>query len=138
MNAVECTVVDVEDLRPDEVVALYDSVGWSAYTKRPDVLMAALAGSTAILAAREDNLLIGLARVVSDGASICYLQDIIVHPEHQRRGIGRELVRRILEPYAEVRQKVLLTDDDAAQREFYESLGFQLVQDPLRAFARFD
>lgn len=135
---IEYSDVDGRDLAADEVIALYDAVGWSAYTKRPDTLLSAIAGSTAVVVARDGGALVGLARIVSDGASICYLQDLLVHPDQQRSGVGRELVRRILEPYGHVRQKVVLTDDDPGQRSFYESLGFELVADPLRAFVRFD
>lgn len=136
-------MVEYDEVRGDlldapQVLALYDAVGWSAYTGNPETLTAALSGSTAVVVARVDGQLVGLARIVSDGASVCYLQDLLVHPDHQRSGIGRELVTRLLEPYGHVRQKVLLTDDDPGQRNFYESLGFALVADPLRAFVRFD
>ena len=84
----------------------------------------------------------GLARVISDGASVCYLQDVLVHPDEQRNGTGRQLVLAALEPYAGVRQKVLLTDDEPGQRAFYESLGYTEVHEhadgSLRAFVRFD
>jgi GNAT superfamily N-acetyltransferase len=135
---VDIAEVEGDALDSREVLALYGAVGWSAYTAKPETLMAALAGSGAVVVARADGILVGLARVVSDGASICYLQDVLVHPDHQRTGLGRALVRRVLEPFAHVRQKVLLTDDEPAQRDFYESLGFTLVADPLRAFVRFD
>ena len=49
-----------------------------------------------------------------------YLQDILVRPEHQRTGVGRQLLAVCLERYSHVRQKVLLTDDEAQER-FYES-----------------
>ncbi|MCU1439482.1 MAG: family N-acetyltransferase [Rhodoglobus sp.] len=45
---------------------------------------------------------------------------------------------RALAPCENVRQKVLLTDDEPGQKAFYESLGYQQVSDPLRAFVRFD
>ena len=126
----------------DEVVALYRSVGWSAYADHPQHLHAALAGSAYVVVARREDRLVGLARVISDGASICYLQDVLVHPDEQRTGIGRELVLAVLEPYSGVRQKVLVTDDEPAQRAFYESLGYREVRDygdgTLRAFVRFD
>lgn len=129
-------------LAADEVLALYDSVGWSAYTRDPERLVAALAGSSRVVAARQSGRLVGLARVVTDGATICYLQDVLVDPGHQRSGLGRALVERALEPYGAVRQKVLLTDDDPGQRAFYESLGFREVRDvaeaALRAFVRLD
>ena len=51
-------------------------------------------------------------------------QDILVCPDHQRQGVGRELFQRVFAPFQNVRQKVLMTDNDEAQIAFYESLGF--------------
>lgn len=123
----------------EEALTLYDAVGWSAYTKDPARLASAISASFAVTTAREDGQLIGLARLVGDGLTIVYLQDILVSPQHQRRGIGRELLQQALAPYQEVRQKVLLTDDEPSQRAFYESVGFTEVGDfepPLRAFVQ--
>jgi GNAT superfamily N-acetyltransferase len=126
----------------EELVALYRAVGWTAYTDDPDTLVRAVAGSSFVVTARRAGVLVGLARVVSDDATICYLQDILVAPDAQRAGIGARLVGTVLRRYASVRQKVLLTDDDPGQRAFYESLGYVEIRDvtraPLRAFVRFD
>jgi GNAT superfamily N-acetyltransferase len=136
-------VISADD-RPgrEELVELYDAVGWTAYTTDPDVLLAAVDGSTRVVTARYGDDLLGLARVVSDGASIAYLQDVLVRPELQREGVGRQLVQAALEPFAHVRQKVLLTDDEPGQRSFYESLGYTELRDHgdgrLRAFVRFE
>jgi GNAT superfamily N-acetyltransferase len=139
---VEVTPVTWADLKESELVALYSAVGWSAYTADPATLGAAVRGSSFVVAARDGDRLVGLARVVSDDASICYLQDLLVEPEHQREGIGRRLVQAVLDRYPHVRQKVLVTDDDPAQRAFYEALGYREVRDhgngSLRAFVRFD
>lgn len=126
-----------------ELLALYDAVEWGAYTRAPDTLVAAVANSSIVVTARdEDGALIGLARGLSDDASVFYLQDVLVHPDHQRRGIGRRLLTVCLERYGHVRQKVLLTDDDEAQRRFYESLGYvrttDITEARLNAYVRFD
>lgn len=126
----------------EALVQLYEAVGWSAYTKDPAQLKRAAAGSSLLISAWEKRELLGLARVISDGETIAYLQDILVHPDHQRRGIGRELFIRAITPFAHVRQKVLITDDEPGQRAFYESLGFTETRDVrgagLRTFIRFD
>ena len=127
------------DLDMSKVVDLYTSVGWTAYTNRPELLPVALAGSSHIVVAQLDAALVGLARVISDAASIAYLQDVLVHPAFQRRGIGAALVRAVLRPYEHVRQKVLLTDDEPAQRAFYTTLGWRSIDEThpsLRAFVR--
>ena len=134
--------VKAEDLQLTEVTELYRAVEWFAYSNDPDQLVRALEGSTTIVAAREGQTLVGLARVISDGASICYLQDILVRPSHHRRGIGRALAERALEEYSHVRQKVLITDGEPKQNWFYESLGYiqteEFLGGSIRAFVRFD
>lgn len=125
-----------------DVLALYNAVEWLAYTKDPDTLQKALEGSSTLVAARDGQILVGLARVISDGASICYLQDILVLPSHHRRGLGRALAERALEGYSHVRQKVLITDGEPKQKAFYEALGYTQTDEfpggSIRAFVRFD
>ena len=79
----------------DETRMLYDSVGWAAYTDDLDALIRGLENSAVVVTARSGGKLIGLARIVSDRATIAYLQDILVDPGHQRRGIASELLRHV-------------------------------------------
>ena len=126
------------------VLDLYAAVGWTAYTKAPEVLQRALGGSSTVVIETDTETpgierVLGLARVISDGATICYLQDVLVHPSARRTGLGSRLVTSALAPYAAVRQKVLLTDDEVGQKAFYEALGYSSIEGTtLRAFTRFD
>ncbi|WP_104179818.1 GNAT family N-acetyltransferase [Arthrobacter sp. B0490] len=135
-------VVNAQDLALSDVLTLYNAVEWFAYTKDPGSLQKALKGSSTLVAARDGQMLVGLARVISDGASICYLQDILVRPSHHRRGLGRALAERALEQYPHVRQKVLITDDEPKQKAFYEALGYTQADEfaggSIRAFVKFD
>jgi GNAT superfamily N-acetyltransferase len=77
----------------------------------------------------DDGGLLGLARTVSDGESICYVQDILVQPDAQRRGVGRLLVQEILERYRHCMFVALSTDaadveDALRSHPFYRSMGF--------------
>lgn len=118
---------------------LYRSVDWSTYLA-PGRLDACLDGSLWFEAAWAvpTNLqapagggaepeVVGLIRVVGDDASIAYVQDLLVKPEYQRRGIATRLMRDALKRFTHVRQFVLLTDDTAVSRAFYESLGLAQV-----------
>ncbi|AUZ34997.1 GNAT family N-acetyltransferase [Arthrobacter sp. PGP41] len=135
-------VVKAQDLPLSEVLELYRAVDWLAYTEDPDNLVRALKGSSTLVAAHDGQTLVGLVRVISDGASICYLQDILVRPSHHRRGIGRALAERALGEYPNVRQKVLITDNEPKQKAFYEALGYTQAEEfqggLVRAFIRFD
>jgi GNAT superfamily N-acetyltransferase len=138
----DLTVEPTTDVALDELTDLYASVGWTAYTAAPEVLHTAVTGSSFVVVARRGGHLVGLARALSDDATVCYLQDVLVRPSEQRTGVGRALVTAVLDRYAAVRQKVLLTDDEPGQRAFYESLGYAEIRDlgpgTLRAFVRFD
>lgn len=109
----------------EELVALYNSVGWSAYTDDPNLLALAVANSTYVVTARSDEALVGLARGVSDGVSIFYLQDVLVRPEYQGQGMGRQLIEMSLAKHSHVRQTVLMTDADKHIHDLYRSVGFK-------------
>ena len=130
------------ELPLDQLVDLYNSVGWLAYTteEQKPKLQEAIRNSTYVVTMWSGEKMVGLARCISDDVSICYLQDILIHPEHQRHGIGRKLLLNCLERFAHVRMQVLLTDDEVHQKKFYESLGYKNTKDlrkiPLNAFVK--
>ena len=120
----EIRVSSESPIDQDELRELYSSVGWGAYTADIPALHKAIANSDHVVTARSGDLLIGLARVLSDDVSIAYLQDILVRPDYQHQGIGSRLLQECLDRYAHVRSKVLLTDDLETQHRFYRSMGF--------------
>ena len=107
-----------------EILGLYESVGWSAYTDDPAALRNGFANSLLTLAAYEEGALLGLIRVVGDGHTVIFVQDLLVRPQFQRSGIGSALLRAVLDRYADVRQIELVTDDTPGTIAFYRSLGF--------------
>jgi len=119
-------IIDLKPYAYDEaeLLELYGSVGWTNYTAHPERLQAACAGSLYTLGAYADEELVGLVRCVGDGSTIVYVQDLLVRPAYQRRGIGTLLLRTVLERFADVYQLVLLTDDTPKTVAFYKSLGF--------------
>ena len=112
-----------------EILGLYASVGWTAYTDDPAALRNGFANSLLTLAAYEEAALAGLIRVVGDGHTIVFVQDILVRPQFQRRGIGSVLLQAVLNRYAGVRQIELLTDDTPETAAFYRSMGFRELTD---------
>ena len=106
----------------DDLIELYASVGWSTYSKKnPLLLEQAFKNSTYVFNAWEENQLIGLIRGLCDKVSINFIQDLLVHPDFQRKGIGRALIQTVLNEYQDVRKQVLLTDDEEKQKYFYET-----------------
>ena len=102
---------EYREYKSEDVLRLYASVGWTAYTDDPAALERGFRHSLLVLAAWEDGELAGLIRAVGDGASIVFIQDILVFPKYQRRGIGKALMCAMMERYRTVYQMELLTDD---------------------------
>lgn len=112
-----------------EILALYKSVGWTNYTDHPEMLKESYANSLKILGAYNNEELLGIIRVVGDGHSVVFIQDILVFPIYQRQGIGTALLKQILQDYKHVYQKHLLTENSEKTISFYRSLGFVLDAD---------
>ncbi len=108
-----------------QLLPLYRAVGWHNYHQRPEMLRSAYAHSLCILGAYEADRLVGIIRAVGDGHSIVFIQDILVHPAHQRQGIGTALMRSLLAQYPHVYQIQLSTDNTTKSAAFYRSLGFR-------------
>jgi ribosomal protein S18 acetylase RimI-like enzyme len=131
MNDPKIQIKVRNDLPFDQLFALYESVGWYAYTneQRRSELQKAVFNSTYVVSAWYGGTLIGLARGLSDDSSIFFLQDILVRPDFQRQGVGKQLLMNCLERFKHVRSRVLLTDDEGKQFHFYKSLGFKNTKD---------
>ncbi|MBS1515094.1 MAG: GNAT family N-acetyltransferase [Bacteroidetes bacterium] len=121
----EIIYTEEKNISKDELFSLYDDAGWSIYTKNLQKLSDAVGNSYLTITARVDGILAGLIRIISDGLTIVYVQDILVLKQFKRMKIGTELMKRVLERFIDVRQIVLTTDNSEEQIKFYESLGFK-------------
>lgn len=118
-------IIEYKAYNEPEILCLYSSVGWTAYTDHPDVLRKGFENSLLTLAAYDSGHLVGIIRTVGDGHTIVFVQDILVHPEYQRKGIGSTLLQAILDKYCYVRQIELATDNTPKTIAFYQSMGFK-------------
>ena len=118
-------IEEYKNFNMDEIKSLYDAVGWKAYTDNMTRLMKGYKNSLKVLAAFRDDELIGIIRAVGDGLTIVFIQDILVMPNEQRKGVGKSLLRAMIDLYPEVRQIELVTDIDPKTIGFYKSLGFK-------------
>lgn len=116
-------IQEIRSFDASQILPLYQSVGWTAYTDSPEALEKGFQNSLLILGAYEGNSLLGLIRIVGDGHTIVFIQDILVFPEHQRKGIGTKLLQSVLDRYPHVRQVQLATDNTHKTAAFYRSLG---------------
>jgi len=109
------------DLPMEQVVILYRANQWTA-AEKPALLQTALANSHSLVSAWKDNLLVGLGNAISDGSLVVYYPHLLVLPDHQGKGIGTEIMRRLLEKYRSFHQHMLVADGKAIG--FYRKCGF--------------
>lgn len=87
---------------PEEHRGLADSVGWGG-SFWWEAMPAALAGSTCGVVVHDGaGELVGMGRVVGDGAFCFYVQDVVVHPDHQGHGVGRLVVEALTDQIREI------------------------------------
>lgn len=108
----------------DAVVDLYEAstLGERRPIQDRDRMQRMLKNANLVITAWEGELLVGIARSISDFAYCTYLSDLAVRKSHQSKGIGRELIRRtqVEAPQATV---ILLAAPNAAA--YYPHIGME-------------
>jgi GNAT superfamily N-acetyltransferase len=114
----------------DILQAMLRETYWSPGIPRETVARAA-AHSICAIARDEGGMLIGFARAVTDRAVFAWVCDVIIAPAHRGKGLGRGLVRTLMEhpDMATVRRWMLGTAD---AHGVYAGLGFGPVKAPQR------
>ena len=105
------------------------SAGWRALS--PAQVEAAISGSAFLVAAKDGPRAVGMTRLMSDGGYFAVVLDVVVLPEYQGRGIGREMMARAaahlqagLRPGE---QSYTLLTSAPGREGFYEKMGFHQV-----------
>jgi ribosomal protein S18 acetylase RimI-like enzyme len=123
---------DKHEVDLDALGRLRDACAFATRTRAE--LARQLAGARWVVSAWDGARLVGFARAFSDGVTNAYVSSVMVDAEYRRRGIGRELLRRIVEGRETIRF-VLHARRDAMP--FYRALGFtdapdMMWRDPTR------
>lgn len=121
------TIKKQEIVKLEDVLHLYQAVGWTNYTHQPQMLEQALSHSLVIYLALDGDAVVGLIRLVGDGFSSVFVQDLIVLPSYQRQGIGNSLMKQALEDFKEAYQVQLATEQTEKNVGFYRSMGFETL-----------
>jgi GNAT superfamily N-acetyltransferase len=115
--------ISVEDYN-----ALFRAVGWGDC--HSEQLANAIKNSAFIASAKDGELVVGAARIVWDGGDGALLRDVVVLPEYQGYGIGKNLVtktidfiRQSLHPGWVVRYDLIAS---TGKEIFYSKLGFEI------------
>ncbi len=113
------------DLDFEQVVELYKDSTLGA--RRPiderERFAAMLKNANLVITAWDGDLLVGISRSLTDFNYFTYLADLAVRESHQRRGIGKELVRQT-QKHGGPKTRLLLLAAPAAQK-YYPHIGFK-------------
>ena len=121
------TIKKQEIVKLEDVLHLYQAVGWTNYTHQSEMLEQALSHSLVIYVALDGDAVVGLIRLIGDGFSSIFVQDLIVLPSYQRQEIGSSLMKEALEDYKDAYQVQLVIEQTEKNVGFYRSLGFEIL-----------
>lgn len=109
-----------------ELEDLFLSVEWSS-GHFPEKLVIAMKNFETVYSAWDGEKLVGLVCAMDDGIMNAYVHYLLVHPDYQLKGIGKNLVERIKEHYKDYMRIVVIAYD--AEMKFYEYCGFEKSDD---------
>jgi GNAT superfamily N-acetyltransferase len=117
-------------LEAGEIVRVLRSSGIRRPVDEPGRIGRMFANSNLVVSAWDGERLAGLARSITDFSYCCYLSDLAVERDYQRRGIGRALVERTREEIGEEVSLMLVSAPEAAS--YYPALGFAPLENAFR------
>jgi ribosomal protein S18 acetylase RimI-like enzyme len=82
--------------------------------------------------AYDDGKLIAVGRALADGRDCSYICDVAVHPEYQGRGLGKEVVSRLVEQSRNHKKIILYAAK--GKEPFYLKLGFKRMTTAMAIF----
>jgi len=100
---------------------LRESVGWN---RMEDEYSNPLMTSYYHIAVYEDGKLVGYIDSVSNGVTDAYIQDLMVHPDYQGKGLGTELMNQMIAYLKENRIYIISVVFEESLKPFYDRFGF--------------
>jgi GNAT superfamily N-acetyltransferase len=127
----QITYSDAKEFTPEVIGELFLSVGWSSGAY-PERLAKAMRNYGSVYTAWDEDKLTGLVSTMDDGEMTAYVHYMLVRPEYQGKGIGRELLMLVKERYKNYLRIVLVAYDK--ELEFYKNCGFTASEESTPMF----
>ncbi len=115
----------LDGLTPARIATLYRRAPLLRPTDDADALWTAFENSQLVLTLWDGTRLVGLARILTDGAQTSYLCDVAVEPDVQGEGVGRRLIDEAL---AHCKGTEMVLRDSSFAGGYWAKLGFAPVQ----------
>lgn len=120
-----------KDLPVDQLYHLFFLAGWAGSEVAPDQVILRnfnipFINSTLVISAWDNERLVGVVRVLSDKFIRSVIYDLVIDPEYQNKGIGKELVKRCIDHFPNTEW---LVQTEKHISGYYEKIGFKLYND---------
>ena len=114
----------------DKYFELFETTGWNEkYKLTPDELAQAVSNSQFTVSAYDENRLVGFGRIVTDGILHAMIYEMIIHPDYQRKGIGAEILKLLLDKCKKDNIRDIQLFCAKGKRAFYEKYEFEARPD---------
>jgi predicted N-acetyltransferase YhbS len=113
-------------LDPSDIVRVFESSGIQRPTTDLRRITRMFQNANLVLSAWADRRLVGVCRAVTDFSYCCYLSDLAVEREFQKRGIGRTLIERLRSVIGE--EVTLIVVSAPSTVGYYPNVGFEPIQ----------
>ena len=113
-----------ESISPEAMADLRESVGWNRMEKEYDN---PLMTSFFHIAVYDDDQLVGYVDSVSNGVTDAYIQDLIVRPDYQGKGIGTDLMKKMIASLKEKHIYIISVIFEERLKSFYDRFGFNTM-----------
>jgi ribosomal protein S18 acetylase RimI-like enzyme len=115
------------------VCDIFLAVGWP---RRETLdIQKAFESSFAVAFVIENDKLVGFGRAISDGVLQAAIYDVVVHPDYQKRGIGWQIVERLLPRIAQCN---VILYASPGKENFYSKLGFRKMKTGMARFVNLE
>jgi GNAT superfamily N-acetyltransferase len=114
----------------EEIVTLYRAGGWWKEEYKAEDLRFLIRGSFAFVVATDEKTgrAVGTGRVIADGISDGYIQDLVVLPEYRKSGVGRQIVSALVDRCLQSGLTWIGLIAEPGTEAFYLPLGFHILR----------
>jgi len=126
-------LVDPSSDQIKQITGLYRSAGWWG-RDMPDnhsLVKQIIKGSHCFMIAKEDDKIVGMGRAISDRASDSYIQDLTVISSYRGKGIGAEILKRLVSRLESDGIKWIGLIAEGNSDDFYSNFGFKKMPDSI-------
>lgn len=121
----------IESWSTEEIIKLYKAGGWWRESYNPSLIPALISGSFAFAIVRDISTgkTIGMGRILSDGISDAYIQDLVILPEYRGKNIGKKLVTFLIDHCVSKGIGWVGLIAEPGREEFYKDVGLKPMKD---------